>query len=116
MSRRGQGQPGNEKIDEVVSFMNGKFYMEDKAVAFQSLSFGVPGANVDLSGVYYIDRDTLDFRGALRLKARVSQTMTGWKRWALRPVDPIFAKDGAGTLLRIKINGTAKQPKFGLDR
>jgi hypothetical protein len=42
--------------------------------------------------------------------------MTGWKRWALKPVDPFFSKDGAGALLHIKINGAAKEPKFGLDR
>jgi hypothetical protein len=42
--------------------------------------------------------------------------MTGWKRWALRPVDPFFSKHGAGTYLKIKVEGTSKQPKFGLDR
>jgi hypothetical protein len=40
--------------------------------------------------------------------------MTGWKRWALKPVDPFFAKEGAGTFLRIAITGSAQQPKFGL--
>jgi hypothetical protein len=42
--------------------------------------------------------------------------MTGWKRWVLKPVDPFFTKNGAGTFLRIKVEGTADQPKFGLDR
>ena len=32
------------------------------------------------------------------------------------PVDPFFAKDGAGTLLKIKVDGTSREPKFGLDR
>jgi len=116
LSRRGQGQPKNQAIDEVVSSMKGRFKMENEAVTFESLSFGVPGANVDLAGIYDLDHDRLDFSGTLRLKARVSQTMTGWKRWALRPVDPIFAKDGAGTLLRIVIDGTVTQPRFGRDR
>jgi hypothetical protein len=116
LSRRGQGQPTNEAIDEVVSSMKGSFEMDDQIVTFRSLSFAVPGANVDLAGGYDLDRDALDFHGTLKLKARVSQTMTGWKRWALKPVDPIFAKNGVGTFLRIKIDGTAKQPKFGLDR
>jgi hypothetical protein len=116
LSRRGQGQPKNEAIDEVVSSMKGSFEMDDQIVTFRSLSFAVPGANVDLAGGYDLDRDALDFHGTLKLKARVSQTMTGWKRWALKPVDPIFAKNGVGTFLRIKIDGTAKQPKFGLDR
>jgi hypothetical protein len=42
--------------------------------------------------------------------------MTGWKRLALLPIDPIFAKEGAGTVLRIKITGTRSNPAFGLDR
>jgi hypothetical protein len=50
------------------------------------------------------------------LKAKVSQTQTGWKRWALKPVDPLFAKNGGGTFLHIKVEGNSKQPKFGLDR
>jgi hypothetical protein len=63
-----------------------------------------------------LDHDTLDLFGALRLRAKVSQTMTGWKRWVLKPVDPFFAKKGAGTFLRIKVAGTSREPKFGLDR
>jgi hypothetical protein len=31
-------------------------------------------------------------------------------------VDPFFAKEGAGTVLRIKVDGTTKEPQFGLDR
>jgi hypothetical protein len=34
----------------------------------------------------------------------------------LKPADPFFAKNGAGTFVKIKIDGTAHQPKFGLDR
>jgi len=41
--------------------------------------------------------------------------VTGWKRWILKPVDPFFEKNGAGTFLRIKVDGTTAQPKFGLD-
>jgi hypothetical protein len=116
LSRRGQGQPKNTGIDEVVSNMRGRFQLENEVLTFRSLSFGVPGADVDLAGDYDLDRDLLDFHGTLKLVARVSETMTGWKRWALKPVDPFFAKEGAGTFLKIKIDGTSREPKFGLDR
>jgi hypothetical protein len=116
LSRRGQGQPKNEAIDEVVSRMTGTFRMEDEIVTFRDLSFGVPGANIDLAGSYNLDGDALDFHGTLRLQAKVSQTQTGWKRWALKPVDPFFAKQGAGTFLRIKVVGSSRKPEFGLDR
>jgi len=116
LSRRGQGQPNNEEIDEVVHRMRGVFRLDNEVMTFKSLSFAVPGAAVDLAGDYNLRRDTLDFRGTLKLQAKVSQTMTGWKRYALKPVDPFFSKNGAGTFLRIKVDGTADDPKFGLDR
>ena len=69
-----------------------------------------------MAGDYNLQADALDFRGALKLRAKVSQTMTGWKGWALKPVGPLFSKNGAGTFLRIKVSGAASDPKFGLDR
>jgi hypothetical protein len=114
LSRRGQGQPKNEAIDEVISQMKGTFKLEDEVMTFETLSFGVPGADVDLAGSYTFD-GPLDFHGTLKLKARVSQTMTGIKRFLLKPVDPFFAKNGAGTFLRIKVDGTAADPQFGRD-
>ena len=116
LSRRGMGQPKNQSIDEVVSGMTGKFRLDDEVLTFQSLTFGVPGANIDLAGFYNLDTDVVDFHGALKLDAKVSQTMSGWKRWALKPVDPLFAKNGVGTFLRIQVEGTSKQPKFGRER
>ena len=115
LSRRGQGQPKNDEIDEVVSDMSGSFHLEDEVLRFRSLAFGVPGAWIALTGSYNMDDDALDFHGTLRLRAKVSETMTGWKRWALKPVDPFFAKNGAGTFLRIRVDGTSKAPKFGRD-
>jgi len=116
LSRRGRGQPGNTDISGVVSLMAGKFTLANEMITFQSLSFAVPGSGVDLTGTYDLDRDALDFHGTLRLQAKVSQTMTGWKRWVLKPIDPFFSKQGAGTLLRIQVVGTSKEPKFGRDR
>ena len=116
LSRRGQGHPNDQQIDEVVSDLKGSFRLEDRVMTFRALSFDVPGANVQLAGDYDLGKDVIDLRGALRLDARLSQTMTGWKRYALIPADPFFAKHGAGTFLRIKVDGTSKQPKFGLDR
>jgi hypothetical protein len=116
LSRRGQGQPKNEGIDQVISTMQGSFHLEDQVMTFRSLAFEVPGADVSVAGNYDMAADMLDFHGALKLNAKLSETMTGWKRWVLKPADPFFAKNGAGTFVKIKIDGTAHQPKFGLDR
>lgn len=116
LSRRAQGQPKNMEIDEVILKMAGAFVMEDQRITFKALSFAVPGSGVDLTGDYDIHQDVLDFHGTLRLDAKISQTLTGWKRWLAKPLDPFFSKDGAGTKLRIQIVGSAKEPKFGRDK
>jgi hypothetical protein len=116
LSRKGQGAPKSQEIDEVVSGMNGSFHLEDEKISFRRLAFEVPGAQVALAGGFDLDTDLLDFIGTLKLQARVSQTQTGWKRIALKPIDPFFAKEGAGTFLRIAVDGTSRKPKFGLAR
>jgi hypothetical protein len=116
LSRRGQGQPRNRDIDEVVSVMAGTFTLENEVITFRALSFAVPGSGVDLAGSYDLGQDALDFHGTLRLQAKVSETMSGWKRWVLKPIDPFFSRQGSGTLLRIQVVGTSKAPQFGRDR
>jgi hypothetical protein len=116
LSRRGQGAPADTRIDEVISYMTGEFQLQNEALSFRSLAFGVPGAHVQLAGAYNLADDALDLQGNLRLQSKVSGTVSGWKRWALKPADPFFAKRGAGTFLNIKVTGTSQRPKFGLDR
>jgi hypothetical protein len=114
-SRRGQGRPKDPEIVDIPSGLAGSFRLISQVVTFRALSFAVPGAGVDLSGTYDLAKDDLDFHGTLRLQAKVSQTFTGWKRWALKPVDPFFAKQGAGTLIHIQVTGSSKDPQFGRD-
>ena len=114
LSRRAQGSPESKEIDEVISRMRGAFTLEDEKIHFSKLAFQIPGAALDLAGVYDMGGDNLDFTGTVKLQAKVSQTMTGWKRVALKPVDPFFAKNGVGTFVRISVEGTSRKPKFGL--
>jgi len=116
LSRRSQGQPENWNIDEVVSQMGGRFNLENEVIRFSPVSFSVPGSGIDLNGSFDLDQDVLDFQGTLRMQAKVSQTMTGWKHWVMKPLDSYFSKQGAGTLLNIKVEGTMENPKFGLNR
>lgn len=116
LSRRAQGQPKNMEIDEVVMNMAGAFKMEDQTITFTNLSFAVPGSGVDLNGNYNIDADVVDFHGTLRLDAKISQTLTGWKHWLAKPIDPFFSKKGAGTFVHIQVTGSSKEPKFGREK
>jgi hypothetical protein len=115
LSKRGRGRPDEEGGGRTVSNMAGPFKMKNTAMTFPQLTFGVPGATVKLSGRYHMREETLNFIGTLRLQATVSQTVTGFKRMLLKPIDPLFRRDGAGTVLPIRISGTRGNPAFGLD-
>ena len=105
-------QPGAEGI---ASAMRGAFTLGSGQLSLSSLNYRVPGADIALSGTYTLAGQTLDFSGLARLDAHLSQMVTGWKSWLLKPVDPFFAKDGAGTQVPIKVSGTASHPDIGLD-
>jgi hypothetical protein len=94
--------------------MSGAFHLENAAIRFSKLTFGLPGADLDLAGDYSLDSDALDFGGTLKLQATISQMVTGWKSKLLKPVDRFFEKDGAGTFLHIRVDGTSKAPKLGV--
>jgi AsmA-like protein len=116
LSRRGQGKPKSTDIADVRSDFTGNFSLQQGTISFRDLRFAVPGASVLLDGQYMFKDEALDFHGVLRLQAKVSQTVSGIKRILLIPVDPFFSKDGAGTLLHIKITGTRANPQFGRDK
>jgi AsmA-like C-terminal region len=114
LSRKAQGKPGNEDAGSSVSELKGNFLLNDGVVTFRGLTFSVVGADVGLDGGYNLDKESLDFHGKLKMSAKLSQTMTGFKSFFLKPFDPFFRKDGA-TVLPIKITGTRDHPSFGLD-
>ena len=116
LSRRGQGQPKNLEISEVPARLAGDFHLANGKIDFPRVGFSVPGAAVDLKGIYDFNTEMLDFHGSLKLEATVSQTQSGWKRWALMPANRFFSKEGAGTYLPIAITGPSSSPKFGRDR
>ena len=99
----------------VASEMRGNFTLGGGKITLPALNYRVPGADVELQGGYTISSQVLDFTGQARLDAHVSQMVTGWKSWLLKPVDPFFAKDGAGTEVPIKIGGSSSHPEIGLN-
>ncbi len=115
LSRRGQGRPKDESIDEVASKVYTKFSLRNGLFTYQGLRFAVQGADVRLNGTHSLRSKALNLAGEVRLQATVSQTMTGFKSWLLKPFDGLFRKRGAGTRLVIRVEGTQDQPKVGLE-
>lgn len=118
LSLRAQGRPqmlkqlGNENVPSVL---NGTFRLNDGVFTFSQLQFSVPGVHSAVTGQYSLDGNVFDFHGKLRMDAKLSQTITGWKSVLLKPVDPFLSKNGAGTEIPFKVTGTRSAPRFGLD-
>ncbi|HZW95468.1 MAG TPA: hypothetical protein VFF64_21135 [Candidatus Eremiobacteraceae bacterium] len=113
-----QGKPkqAREHEDEnVPTDLRGVFTLNDGLLSFSFLHFLIPGTHVDMIGIYSLDGQTFDFHGKAKLDAKLSQMTTGWKSVLLKPVDPFFQKDGAGTEVPIRITGAESEPHFGLD-
>jgi len=97
-----------------VSDLLGHFHLQHDLAAFEQLHFSVAGAEVRLKGQYELPSETLDFQGDLRMQAKLSQTVSGKKSFFLKLADPFFKKDGAGSVVPIRITGTRDDPKFAL--
>jgi hypothetical protein len=116
LSKRGRGKAEQVKNDNVVSDLQGHFRLGGARLDLPDLTFAVPGAKVELAGSYALKPQTLAFKGQLLIDAMVSDTVSGWKRWLMKPADTIFKRaDGNGSAIPIQINGTRNDPKFGLD-
>jgi uncharacterized protein involved in outer membrane biogenesis len=116
LSRRGRGMNQDEEVGEVLSDMRARFAVKDAAAHFSSLTFSVPGAAVELAGRYGLRDEMIGFKGKLKLQATLSQVAGGGvKGFFLKAFDGLFKEKGSGMVLPIKIEGTRKSPKFGLD-
>jgi len=115
LSRRGRGMPEDESVDDVVSDMKGKFALKDGMMTIPVVTFRVTGARVRMAGVYGLRGGTLDFRGDVRLDAAASTMVSGVRSWLLKPFDSLFRKQGEGTSVAIKVEGTKDAPKFGVE-
>jgi AsmA-like C-terminal region len=115
LSMRSRGIHDESANEGIVSNMQGSFSLSRGSIRFSSLSFSVPGANVQLQGHYELTSEQLNFQGTLSTQAKVSETQTGIKSLLLKLVDPFFKKGKAGAVLPIKITGHRSKPEFGLN-
>ncbi len=121
LSLRAQGRPGEagevrSGAEDVSSQMSSRFGMNDGRMRFDDLVYTMPGATMQLNGVYTLSGEEFRFEGKVRTEAKLSQMVTSWwKSLLLRPVDPFFHKHGAGAEIPVWVSGTKGSPKFGLD-
>jgi hypothetical protein len=115
LSRRGKGDEASAGGPSVVSRLSGTFKLQAGTLTFTDLSFGVPGAIVQIAGTYDLKSEMLDFQGDLLLDATLAETTSGWKAVLGRIAQPLFRRSGGGSKLPIRIAGPREKPEFGLD-
>jgi hypothetical protein len=115
LSRRAQGRPGDDAVDDVVSNMAGRFSLKESVLTLPLVDFAVTGARVQMAGTYGLRSGELAFRGDVQMEAPVSQMVTGVRSWLLRPFDPLLSKHGAGTRVAIRVDGHRSDPSFGVE-
>jgi hypothetical protein len=122
LSLRSQGQVDlateqerEGKFEVVHSQLRGDFNLADASLNLSNLHYDVPGASVKVAGIYTLDGAKFNFAGTADMQATVSRMVGGWKGVLLMPFDKVFQKNGAGTEVPFKIDGTRSDPHFGLD-
>ena len=93
LSRRGQGKPTDASIDEVASQLSSKFALKNGVFTYQTLTFNVQGADVQLNGTHSLRSKSLNLAGEVKLNATVSQTMTGLQELALETLRSVVQKE-----------------------
>jgi hypothetical protein len=112
LSRKARGDDGGPT--QVVSDFNGRFAMRGGVIRFSAINFSMPGARVALNGSFAAATQAMDFKGTVRLDARLSELTSGMKSMFLKVIEPVFRRKGV-TVIPITIGGTVKDPKVGLD-
>jgi hypothetical protein len=116
MSERARGLDPDAHADNVASDLRAKFALARGVLALREVSFGIPGATVQVAGSYGLFTEAMAFDGTVRMKATVSEAAGGgFKGILLKVVDPLFRKDGSGAVIPIRIRGTRKEPDIGLN-
>jgi hypothetical protein len=99
--------------EQVASDLSGVFTLKRGVAAFSQCVFQIPGATINLTGTFNIPKDDIDMKGTFRMDATLSETQSGIKHLALKPLDPFFKKNGAGFQIPITITGSRKEPVVG---
>jgi hypothetical protein len=118
LSLRAQGRPKAAKAGamRVNSQMKGRFQMQEGVIQFSDLAYLLPGARVNLEGLYSLDGQRYDFHGNVLTDASLSEMVDSrWASLALKAISPFFRRNGGGADIPVSISGTKSEPKFGLD-
>ena len=122
-SQRAQGLKASElsvdssdrdsgKQSDVLSSLGGRAKISDGVVSAERLTFRIPGASMDLNGIFNLSDRTVHLLGSLHMQSDISHVTTGFKSFLLKPLIPFFKKDNSGAVIPIMISGSPKRYKI----
>jgi hypothetical protein len=98
----------------VLADFIGTFTLKSGVMTLTKTQVQVPGAVIQVAGTYALGSEAVDFEGEALLEASFSKAVGGFKSICLKPLDPLFRKNGAGAVVPIRITGTRPSPQFGV--
>jgi hypothetical protein len=102
----------SSSTSDVLSSLGGRAKIRNGIVSTERLTFRIPGASVDLNGIYNLSDRTVHLLGNLHMQSGVSHVTTGYKSLLLRPLNPFFKKDNLGAVIPIEISGSPYRYKI----
>ena len=103
-SSRAQGErstPGTAA--DVFSSLGGGISIQHGIASTRRLSFQVPGASVNLHGIFSLRNGDARLLGDLHMLSDISHMTTGFKSKLLKPFAPFFRQQGLGAVVPIAI-------------
>jgi hypothetical protein len=98
----------------VASDFFARFKLHNRMMNFSNLSFAIPGALVKLNGDLHLTTHQINMAGVFRMQSTLSDTQSGIRHWLLKPLDPVFRRDGAGLEVPLKVGGTEDHPTLSV--
>ena len=117
LSAKSVREKGAERADPpnaVPSELQSHVALRGGVATFDELSFTVPGAKARMHGTYNLLNQRIDFHGNVKIEANVSQATTGIESVFAIVLNPFF-KRKHGSVVPVKMDGTYRNPHFGLD-
>ncbi len=107
---------GKDDPAEVLSALSGRISVANGVASLSGVRFQIPGASADLTGPYGLLSKSVDLRGTVYLKEKVSEATTGIKSFLLKALDPFFKKRKRLSVVPVRISGRYGDTSIGFDR
>jgi hypothetical protein len=115
LSARAQGnkiKAADDAPEVAVENLSSEVKIRNGVAHLTSTYFQVPGARARVEGTYKLGNAQVDLHGNLWTDASLSDNTTGIKTMLLEPLDPLFRRKHAGSMIGVSMEGDIHQPRI----